>query len=179
VHLLAATAVVTLVGCAAAEDQANSGGSASDQPVTTTAGGGPTCDSLIAIDQATQLFDGITAVQVDDELGTVGGATVSCVYETPDEGDVDAATHLLQFRVWPGSQYHDPDLTYPGHEDLVDLGDDAFVSADGSVAAGYVQGDVTVTIDYSVIDLSSEQPAAPAKKDQVVALLRQLHERLG
>jgi hypothetical protein len=137
------------------------------------------CEDLVSLEEASELFGAEAQFSTEGDMGEIGGATLSCVYETPPSDDLESVDHLLQVRVWPGEQYYDPDLIEPDHEDLADLGDDAFVEATGSVDAGYIEGDTVVFISYTVIDLSASEPQAPAKKDDVVAMLRTIHERMG
>lgn len=46
------------------------------------------------------------------------------------------------------------------------------------MSTAFVDGDLVGFVTYSVIDLSGEAPAASTKQDQVIGLLRIVHDRL-
>lgn len=147
---------------------------------TTTAGSGEAnCASLVTLDEATALFGepAVFDAESSREIAGVGGGI--CVYTTIEDPNnlEDLTSHLLQVLVYQGAAYYSTDMygeTWP----IEGIGDEAFVSEQLGVSTGFRDGELVGLISYSIIDLSGTAPEASSRQDQVIELLRLVHDRL-
>jgi hypothetical protein len=140
-------------------------------PTTVAAGGSPACDSLLSLAEVEALFG--EPAEFDTE-GSSGSTCTWVTIEDPDDLE-DLAVQLLVVQVYRGAAYYAPDMVYPDAERISGIGQDAYVNVEGSVSTGALDGDWAIFVDYTVI--LSDAPAS-AKKDQVVDLLRLVHDRV-
>lgn len=149
---------------------------------TTTAaasGDGLSCAALMSLDDVAALF-GEPAVFDAEASEEPGEDTVSCVWssvENPDDLE-DLQVQLFQIQVYRGEAYYAPEVGYEEIEPIEGIGDDAFFSPQLGVSTGFKDGDRVAFVTFSVIGMG-DSPDSITKKDQVIALLRLVHERAG
>jgi hypothetical protein len=151
---------------------------------STTAGGAdtglPACDSLLGVDEAAELFGEPAEFDAEESQPPPGIAATACVWtsvEDPDDLE-DLQVQLVQVHVYRGAQFYAPEATYDDVEQLDGIGDRAFVAGDSGVSAGFLDGEIAAFIDFTVI-FPQDAPEAITKRDQVVDLLRLVHERIS
>jgi hypothetical protein len=153
---------------------------AGGEATTTAASGDFTCATLVTLDEAAALFGepAMFDAEASQDLSGLGAGT--CVYSSiEDENNLEDMTSLLlQVQVYRGAEFYQPDVVAPDAEPIEGIGDNAYVSQQLGVSTGFVDGDLVGFVTYSVIDLSGEAPTASTRQDQVIELLRLVHDRL-
>ena len=142
---------------------------------------GLTCASLMSPDDVAALF-GEPAVFDTGELG--GGPRrrhrqLCWASVESDEADLqDLQVQLFQIQVYPSAGLlRRPTSLYDEVEPIAGIGDEAFFSPLLGVSTGFRDGDVVAIVTFSVIG-AGDAPDAITKKDQVIALLRLVHDRV-
>ena len=144
---------------------------------TTAAAGALSCNAMLSLDDVAALF-GEPAV-FDEEASEEEADTLNCVWssvESPDDLE-DLQVHLFQVQVYRGEEYYAPDVMYDDVEPIDGIGDDAFFSPQLGVSTGFKDGDRVAFVTYSVIG-TGDAPDSITKKDQVIDLLRLVHDRV-
>jgi len=148
--------------------------------VTTTAASGEiSCATLVTLDEAEALFGEPAVIdpEMSREIAGVGAGV--CVYSSIEDPNnlQDVTSHLLQVMVYQGAVYYSPDM-YGETQPVEGIGDEAFVSEQLGVSTGFRDGELVGFVTYSVVDLSGTGPNAADRQDQVIDLLRLVHDRL-
>ncbi|MBM3695130.1 MAG: hypothetical protein FJW79_04245 [Actinobacteria bacterium] len=175
--ILMATAVSLIAACGGgAGGPATTGGqgtttSAVATTTTNSSGGTTACTDLVTLDEAAALFG--EPAEFDAESSSASTCSWTTVEDPEDFEDLEV--QLLLVQVYRGAEYYAPEMIYPEAEPLSGIGQKAYVDVGGSVSAGALDGDWAIFVDYSI--LFGDTPAA-AKKDQVIALLRLVHDRV-
>jgi hypothetical protein len=158
-----------------AEGTTGAGGEATT--ITTT--GEVSCADLVTLGEAEALFGEPAMFDAEESREIAGVGAGSCVYSSIEDPDntQDLTSHLLQVMVYQGAEYYTPDM-WGESQAIEGIGDEAFVSSQLGVSTGFRDGDVVGFVSYSVIDLSGTVPDAASRQDQVVDLLRLVHDRL-
>jgi len=138
------------------------------------------CDSLVSLDDVTALFGepAVFDTEISEEDPAAG--MLDCVWasvESADDED-DLQVQLFQIQVYRGREYYAPDLMYEDPEPIAGIGEDAFFSPQLGVSTGFRDGDLVAFLTFSVID-TGEAPDSITKKEQVIDLLRLVHDRLS
>lgn len=170
VGLLVAGLLAAACGGGGRDDAGGPGGSA-----TATTARSAAC-RLLTTGQVSALF-GHAARTVPLSAGA--DVASGCLWQA-QTGSADAPTlYQLQLSVYESGAF---DTTSWGGtaEPIAGLGDQAFVVRDGvqGTTAGYRDGDRTVFLSYGIL-LDPAAPSPAAQADQVVGLLRAVHDRLG
>jgi hypothetical protein len=196
---LAALATSTLLSsaCSSEDETSDGSGEASSSSIEsgdaesedTDTGGGTAaidCDQVLTATEVEALFGEPAVLEAVDPISNseqLGQST--CTWTTVEEEDNpdDLASQLLVLQYYDGStmsgaNFYDPEVQYPDSEPL-DIGDEGFVNADGSVDIGFLDGETSGFLSFTTIDLSGELPEATAKKDAVIELARTFHDRAG
>jgi hypothetical protein len=184
--IITIAALALLVAACGDDDSASTtapGGTtaAGGEATTTTApSGGFSCGTLVTVEEAAALFGEPAVFDAEASQDIAGVDAGSCVYSSiEDETDLeDLTSHLLQVQVYRGAEFYAPDMVAPDAEHIEGIGDDAYVSGQLGVSTAFIDGDLVGFVSYSVIDLSGEAPDASTKEDQVIELLRIIHDRL-
>ena len=150
------------------DDESDDGGGADDGGEATGA-----C-ALLTTDAVSDMF-GETAEVVSgaDEAAR----TSTCLWEAT-AGDGDFPTrHQLQLSVYEDSGALDPSAWGEEAEPIDDLGEEAFLVADGFLGptAGYRDGDRSTVLTYAVVG-GEDAPSAADRIDELVELLRAAEE---
>ncbi len=167
----------------------------SDSPSDTTAvttddptNGPGTCHDLFSDDEVATLFGEPAVLDIEDvldmaELNESIGLT-RCAWETIDEDIDDLAGQVLTVQVYsgnpvPGENFYDPSI-YEGATEIDGIGEKAFVAGEQALFAGitsaFLDGDVAGFVSYAVIALGDSEQTI-ATEDQIIDLLRKLHDR--
>lgn len=169
-------------GGSSSSDNNNTTSSSAGGVVETTAAPLPgelACEDLITVDEAAELFGEPAMLDIEASSGLTAG-TGSCVFssiEDPEDLE-DLTSYLLQVQVYQSASYFAPEMIDPDAEHIEGIGNDAYVSEQLGVSTAFVDGDLVAFVTYSIIDLSGTGPDSWAQKDQVVDLLRLVHDRL-
>jgi hypothetical protein len=132
------------------------------------------CD-LLTLEEVSELFGRQAAVT------PVAGAplpSTSCNWTAEDDGD-GLTSWQLQLQAYEGGEFFDPSVWGDDPQPIDDLGDEAFVVDGGGimgVTAGYRDDGKSVFLSYTIV-LGDEAPDPAAQRDEVVELLRAVHER--
>ncbi|MFP3900561.1 MAG: hypothetical protein ACLFXM_06875 [Acidimicrobiia bacterium] len=130
---------------------------------------------LLTVDEVSELFGRHAAVT------PVEGApqpSTSCSWTAESDGE-DPTSWQLQLQAYEGSEFFDADVWGDDPQPIDDLGDEAFVVDGGDlrgVTAAYREGDKSVIVGYTIV-LGEDAPDPAAQQDEVVELLRKVHER--
>jgi len=188
-RLIIALAVLALAVASCGDDDAGTttgaggttgaGETTTNDAATTAAAGGLSCDGLLSLDDVATLFG--EPADLDEEASEEGAGldTVSCVWssiEDPDDLE-DLQVQLFQVQVYRGEQYYAPDIAFEEVEPIAGIGDDAFFSPQLGVSTGFKDGDRVAFVTFSVIGMG-DAPDSITKKDQVIDLLRLVHDRV-
>jgi hypothetical protein len=153
-------------------------------PTTATTEGGdavlPACDALLGLDEAADLFGEPAVFDAEESRAPAGISATVCVWtsvEDPDDLE-DLQVQILQVHVYRGAQFYAPDLTYDEFERLDGIGDEAYVTGDPGVSAGFLDGEVAGFVDFTVV-FPQDAPEAITKQDRVIDLLRLVHDRIS
>jgi hypothetical protein len=189
-RLIIAIATVGLLVAACGDDDAGSttstaGTSATSGTGETTttaspAGGAATCDGLVTLDEAAALFGEPAVFDVEGSQDIAGVDAITCVWSSVEDPEdlEDLQVHLFQVQVYRGAEYYAPEMVYDDAAPLEGIGEDAFISAQLGVSTGFVDGDRVAFVTYSVIG-TGDAPDAMTKRDQVIDLLRLVHDRIA
>jgi hypothetical protein len=79
--------------------------------------------------------------------------------------------------VYRGEEYYAPEISFDEVETIEGIGDDAFFSPQLGVSTGFRDGDRVAFVTFSVIGMG-DAPDSITKKDQVIAILRLVHDRV-
>ena len=152
---------------------------AAGETTTNAASGEVACGSLVTLDEAEALFGepAMFDTEMSQEIAGVGAGI--CVFSSVEDPDNlnDLTSHLLQVQVYQGAVYYSPEM-YGETQPIEGIGDEAFVSSQLGVSTGFRDGELVGLVSYSIIDMSGEAPDAAGRQDQVVELLRLVHDRL-
>jgi len=172
--------LIALVLLAAACGDDDAGPATTSAGGTTTAGSGEglSCANLMGLDDVAALF-GEPAVFDAEASDDSGEDTVSCVWSSVESADdlEDLQVQLFQIQVYRGAEYYAPEIGYEDAEPIEGIGDDAFFSPQLGVSTGFRDGDRVAFVTFSVIGTGSA-PDSITKKDQVISLLRLVHDRV-
>ncbi len=133
----------------------------------------PTCD-LLALDAVSGLFGEDAQVVPADGAG-------SCLWQAEAGGPSDPVLYQLQLSVYEGGGPFDPTAWGGVPEPLTGLGDEGFLVRSGGTlgtTAAYRDAARSVVLSYGIL-LSPDAPDPAAQADEVVDLLRSVHDRLG
>lgn len=187
-RLIIALAVLALAVASCGDDDAGTttgaGGTTgagetttTNDAATTAAAGGLSCDGLLSLDDVAALFG--EPADLDEEASEEEADTLSCVWssvESPDDFE-DLQVQLFQVQVYRGEEYYAPDVMYEDAEAISGIGDAAFFSPQLGASAGFKDGDRVAFVTFSVIGMG-DAPDSITKKDQVIDLLRLVHDRV-
>jgi hypothetical protein len=103
----------------------------------------------------------------------VGHSGVSMIAQCLWTWDTDTSNHLLQFHIWDPLGYDMPDDAEP-----LDLGEKGFIRKDpmGGVDIEWLQNNQLISLSYSTI--GPDAPEAMDRVEQMIALARQVEDRL-
>jgi hypothetical protein len=176
-RLIIAFSLLTLVAAACGDDSAGTSTTAAGQ--TTSADSGLTCASLVSPDDVAALFGEPAVFDPENSEEDPAAGTVNCAWASVEnEGDLqDLQVQLFQIQVYPSADYYAPDVSYDPVEPITGIGDEAFFSPMLGVSTGFRDGDIVAIVTFSVIGDGSA-PDAITKKDQVIDLLRLVHDRV-
>lgn len=164
-------AALLVAGCGDDGNGGDNGPTAGADELDETAGA---C-GLLTVDEVSELFGRQAAVT------PVEGApqpSTSCSWTAESDGE-DPTSWQLQLQAYEGSEFFDPNVWGDDPQPIDDLGDEAFVVDGGDlrgVTAAYREGGKSVLLGYTVV-LGEDAPDPSAQQDQVVDLLRRVHER--
>jgi hypothetical protein len=133
----------------------------------------PTCD-LLAQDAVSDLFGEEAQVVPADGAG-------SCLWQAETGGRSEPVLYQLQLSVYEGGGPFDPAAWGGEPEPLAGIGDEGFLVREGGTlgtTAAYRDAARSVVLSYGIL-LSPDAPDPGAQADQVVDLLRTVHDRLG
>lgn len=149
-----------------------------ETPTTASASGDLSCQTLVSVDEAAALFGEPATFDAAGSQDVGGSDARICSFSSlEDEADLeDLTSHLLLVQVYRGAEFYAPDLVAPDAEHIDGIGDDAYVS--GNLDTAFIDGDLVGFVSYTVIDLSGGGADPSAKRDQVIELLRLVHDRL-
>jgi hypothetical protein len=175
-RLIIALSLLALVAAACGDDAAGTSTTAAGQTTTTGSGGGPTCASLMSPDDVAALFGEPAVFDTERSEEDPAAGTVNCVWSSV-ESEGDLQVQLFQIQVYPSADYSAVETAYAPVEPIAGIGDQAFFSPMLGVSTGFKDGDLVAIVTFSVIgDGSAPEPIT--KKDQVIDLLRLVHDRL-
>jgi hypothetical protein len=158
-----------------------------DAAPTTNAGGttgagsgeGLSCATILSLDDVAALFGEPAVLDAEASEEDPAAGTVSCVWsseESPDDLE-DLQVQLFQIQVYRGEEYYAPEISFDEFEEIEGIGDAAFFSPQLGVSTGFRDGDRVAFLTFSVIGMG-DAPDSITKKDQVIALLRLVHDRV-
>jgi hypothetical protein len=133
----------------------------------------PTCD-LLALDSVSDLFG------EEAEVVPAAGAG-SGLWQAEAGGRSEPVLYQLQLSVYEGGGPFDPAAWGGEPEPLTGVGDEGFLVREGGTlgtTAGYRDAARSVVLSYGIL-LSPEAPDPAAQADEVVDLLRNVHDALG
>ncbi|HLM62717.1 MAG TPA: hypothetical protein VK306_00335 [Acidimicrobiales bacterium] len=164
-----ATMLIALGACSDEDEPATGDGgtatSASAGSGEASSGGGA-CGRLTTGEVSDLFGEAATAVP--------GPTAATCLWEATG-GDADAPTRQqLQLSIYPGDGALDASAYGEGAEPIEDLGDEAFVVADGTLGttAAYQADDESVVLTYAIVASTPDGPSPAEHADEVVELLR-------
>ena len=166
---LTATLLIALGACSDDDEPATGdGGTATSAPARSG-------DATSGVGACDRLTTGEVSDLFGEAAATVPGPTeATCLWEATG-GDADAPTrHQLQLSVYPADGALDASAYGEGAEPIEDLGDEAFVVADGTLGttAAYQAADESVVLTYAIVASAPDGPSPAEHADQVVELLR-------
>jgi hypothetical protein len=173
---LAVTLAATLVaGCGGGGGEGDDDEAARETTTTTEAApvDNPTCD-LLTLDAVSALFGEHAEVVPADGAG-------SCLWQAEAGDRADPVLYQLQLSVYEGGGPFDPAAWGGEPEPLAGIGDEAFLVREGGTlgtTAAYRDAARSVVLSYGIL-LSPDAPDPAAQADQVVDLLRTVHDGLG
>lgn len=194
---LLAIGVAVLPACSS-EDDATTGDSNDPGTETADAGDGATtddsgttsamaCDEVLTLAEVEALF-GEPAVLEDLDAKTNNAqiGQTACTWTTiEDEANTDdLSSQLLVLQHYAGNStvsgenFYDPEVQYPGSTPL-DIGDEGFIDTEGGIDIGFVDGDSSGFLSWTVIDLGGGEPDQAAAKDTMIELARTFQERVS
>ena len=134
---------------------------------------GDGCD-IVTAEDAEEMF-GEPAVQADDESPVSGFELASCLWEVEDE----ESFKLLQFRIFDGAQFYGEDQFSgeDGYEDIPDLGDDAFIVGLLGQSLYILDGDRTISLDVSSLNIDDPEFTDEAIRERLLELGATVLER--
>ena len=149
---------------------------------TTAAGSGEglSCAAIMSLDDVAALFGEPAMFDEESSEEDPAAGTVSCVWsseESPDDLE-DLQVQLFQIQVYRGAEYYAPEMSYEEVETIEGIGDAAFFSPELGASTGFRDGDRVAFLTFSVIGMG-DAPDSITKKDQVIALLRLVHDRVA
>jgi hypothetical protein len=133
----------------------------------------PTCD-LLALEAVSGLFGEDAQVVPADGAG-------SCLWQAEAGSAADPVLYQLQLSVYEGVGPFDPAAWGGQPEPLTGIGDEGFLVREGGTlgtTAAYRDAARSVVLSYGIL-LSPDAPDPGVQADQVVDLLRSVHDRLG
>jgi hypothetical protein len=177
-RLIIALAVLAVAAAACGGDDEAATTTGADG-TTTAASGDLSCDSLLALDDVAALFGEPAVFDAESSDESTGPSSISCVWASVESADdlEDLQTQLFQIQVYRGEEYYNPEIAYEDYETLEGIGDDAFFSPQLGVSTGFKDEGWAVFVTFSVIG-TGDAPDSITKKDQVIALLRLVHDRV-
>ena len=148
---------------------------------TTAAGSGEglACAAIMSLDDVAALFGEPAMFDAESSEEEPAADTVSCVWssvESPDDLE-DLQVQLFQIQVYRGEEYYAPEISFGEFEEIEGIGDAAFFSPQLGVSTGFRDGDRVAFVTFSVIG-TGDAPDSITKKDQVIDLLRLVHDRV-
>lgn len=171
------SALLVLSGC---------GGSDTSSPDPTDptdgAAGALACHDLFSDEEITELFSDPAALENEKTVPSIGQTV--CVWgtiEDPDDAD-DLQSQTLTIQVYsgdpvPGENFYDSSIFGDGAvRELDDIGDQAYVAGEAGMTA-FLDGDIAGFVSYAAIDFGESDQVA-ATEDQVIDILRQLHNKV-
>jgi hypothetical protein len=178
-RLIIALFLLALVAAACGDDDAGTT-TAAGQTTTTGSGGDLTCASLMSPDDVAALFGEPAVLDPENSEEDPAAGTANCAWASvEDEGDLqDLQVQLFQIQVYPSAEYYAPDIAYSDVEPIAGIGDEAFFSPQLGVSTGFRDGDLVAIVTFSVIG-DGAAPDPITKKDQVIDLLRLVHDRVS
>jgi len=171
-RLIVALAILALLAAACGADQA-APTTAGATATTSAPDEGPSCDALLSPDDVAALFG--EPAGFDAETSEETEDTLNCVWQSVP-ASVDEQRQVFQIQVYQGEDYYVAELLEDA-EPIEGIGDEAYFSPELGVSVGFREGDEVVMITYSVLG-SGEVLDPLTRKDQVIALLRLVHDRL-
>jgi hypothetical protein len=133
----------------------------------------------MSLDDVAALFGEPAVFDAESSEEEPAAGTVSCVWsseESPDDLE-DLQVQLFQIQVYRGAEYYAPEISFGEFEEIEGIGDAAFFSPQLGVSTGFKDGDRVAFVTFSVIGMG-DAPDSITKKDQVIALLRLVHDRV-
>ena len=174
VRLLLAPALTAILAAACggeAPDESSTSASPTSAPATSTTAEALTCDSILSLDDVAALF-GEPAWFDQATSESVEG--FSCVWQT-EATSLEEPRQFFQIQVYEGLDYYVA-AQLQDVEALTGIGDEAYFSPELGVSVGFREGDTVVMVTYSTT--GEETRVDPlTRKDQVIALLRLIHDR--
>ena len=177
-RLILSLAVLALLVAACGDDDGGlvttTAGSGDNETTGGPSGGLPECAGLLSLDEVAALFGGTAVFDSENSSGDAARVMCSWVSETREDS---LETKLLFVQVYQGAEYYGPEVMYPNAASIEGIGDEAFAEVQAfSMATGAVDGDLSMFVDFSII-LGGDEGEVAAKKDQVLDLLRLVHDR--
>ena len=117
--------------------------------------------------------------EISEEEPAAG--TVSCVWSSVGEPPTTSRTSrssCSRSRCTGARSTTPPRSSYEDVEPIEGIGDDAFFSPQLGVSTGFRDGDRVAFVTFSVIG-TGDAPDSITKKDQVIDLLRLVHDRVA
>lgn len=178
-RLIIALALLALVAAACGDD-AGTETTAPGQTTSPESGGELACASLVSLDDVAALFGEPAVFDAESSEEDPPAGTANCVWASVESDDdlEDLQVQLFQIQVYQGQEYYAPEIMYEDAEAISGVGDEAFFSPQLGVSTGFRDGDLVAFVTFSVIG-TGDAPDSITKKDQVIALLRLVHDRLA
>ena len=175
--LALAVLAVTASACGGGDDGSATAGAG--DTITTAAPRDLSCDALLGLDDVAALFGEPAVFDAESSDESAGPSSISCVWASVESADdlEDLQTQLFQIQVYRGEEYYDPAVAFEDYETIEGIGDDAFFSPQLGVSTGFKDEGWSVFVTFSVIG-AGDMPESITKKDQVIALLRLVHDRV-
>lgn len=166
---LATLLLVLVVSACGGSSTGDNGGGAQAAGQNGSSGQIDAC-SVVTQQDATQLF-GKPASPQQGQLNVDPNMLGECLWTW----DTETSNQLLQFRIWNGSQYYG---NPPANSQPLDIGDKGYIQLNefAGVSIEWVQGDKTITLDYSTI--GSDVPKATTKADAVKNLAQNVSKQM-
>jgi hypothetical protein len=172
--IAAALAAALIVACGGGGGEGDDDEAAGETTTTEPAPvDNPTCD-LLALVAVSDLFGEEAEVVPADGAG-------SCLWQAEAGAAADPVLYQLQLSVYEGGGPFDPAAWGGEPEALVGIGDEGFLVRSGGTlgtTAAYRDAARSVVLSYGIL-LSPDAPDPAAQADEVVDLLRTVHDRLG
>jgi hypothetical protein len=172
--------VLALLAAACGDDDAGTATTSAGGTATTAGPGeGLSCATLMSVDDVAALFGEPAAFDAEASEEDPAAGTANCVWASVESADdlEDLQVQLFQIQVYRGEEYYAPEIGYEDVEPIEGIGDDAFFSPQLGVTTGFRDGDRVAFVTFSIIG-TGDAPDSITKKDQVIAILRLVHDRV-